>query len=126
MLFRSVSQSRYGGYTISVNGNTQVDTAYKKFGTGSVLFDGNGDYLFINGVSGSKNFNYGDLWGIDFWCRLSTVAADQYIFGYSYDTGGDTSYHFRWDSANQKWCLFASSSNVTIIDLQVSDTIIVS
>lgn len=32
---------------ITRNGNTQVDTAWKKFGTGSALFDGAGDYLSL-------------------------------------------------------------------------------
>ncbi len=31
--------------TITVNGNAQIDTAVKKFGTGSIEFDGTGDYL---------------------------------------------------------------------------------
>ena len=29
-------------------GNAQIDTAVKKYGTGSIKFDGTGDYLFIN------------------------------------------------------------------------------
>lgn len=32
-------------HTITTNGNAQVDTAVKKFGTGSIEFDGTGDYL---------------------------------------------------------------------------------
>jgi len=31
--------------TITVNGNAQIDTTIKKFGTGSIEFDGTGDYL---------------------------------------------------------------------------------
>jgi len=33
--------------TITANGNVQVDTAVKKFGTGSIEFDGTGDYLTV-------------------------------------------------------------------------------
>jgi hypothetical protein len=39
--------------TFTVVGNTQVDTSYKKFGTGSVLFDGTGDCLHAN-LAGSE------------------------------------------------------------------------
>ena len=35
------------GHTITANGDAQVDTAYKKFGTGALLLDGSGDYLSI-------------------------------------------------------------------------------
>ncbi len=33
------------GHSMTANGNTQISTAQKKFGAGSALFDGNGDYL---------------------------------------------------------------------------------
>jgi len=34
-------------HIVTANGNAQVDTAIKKWGTGSALFDGTGDYLSI-------------------------------------------------------------------------------
>lgn len=53
------------GNTWTANGNAQVDTAQKKFGSSSALFDGSGDYL-----SGANNadfaFGSGDF-TIDFW-----------------------------------------------------------
>ena len=33
------------GVTLTINGNTQVDTSRSKFGTGSILYDGTGDYI---------------------------------------------------------------------------------
>jgi len=39
-------------HTITANGDTQVDTAVKKFGTGSIEFDGTGDYLDVSVGSG--------------------------------------------------------------------------
>jgi hypothetical protein len=46
----------YGGKTITANGNAQLDTAQKKFGTACLLLDGNGDYLSI---PDSEDFNLG-------------------------------------------------------------------
>ena len=55
--------------TITANGNGQVDTAQKKFGTGSYLGDGNLDYL---SVPTSTDFNFGTAdFTIDFWVRFN-------------------------------------------------------
>lgn len=35
------------GHTVTVSGNTCIKTATKKYGTGSIYFDGTGDYLTI-------------------------------------------------------------------------------
>jgi hypothetical protein len=47
----------YGGKTITANGDAQLDTAQKKFGTASLLLDGNGDFLSI---ADSADFNFAD------------------------------------------------------------------
>ncbi len=62
--FTDVSPS---DHTVTANGNAQIDTAKKRLGTASGLFDGNGDYLSIPD-SDDFNFGAGD-WTIDFWCR---------------------------------------------------------
>jgi len=41
----TITDSSSSPKTITVNGNAQIDTAVKKFGTGSIEFDGTGDYL---------------------------------------------------------------------------------
>ena len=43
----SFTDSSASGHTITANGNAQVDTDQKEFGTGSLLCDGTGDYLSI-------------------------------------------------------------------------------
>jgi hypothetical protein len=40
----TITDSASGGKTQTAVGNAQIDTAQKKFGTGSILFDGTGDY----------------------------------------------------------------------------------
>lgn len=64
--------------TITAQGDAQVDTAQKKFGTGSALFDGTGDYLSVpdsaDWYMASGNFTF------DFWMRFnSSVAACTFI-----------------------------------------------
>ena len=50
---------------ITVNGNAQVDTAIKKYGTGSVKFDGNGDFLKL---APTPLFNFGTgNFTLEFW-----------------------------------------------------------
>ncbi len=48
-------------HTITVAGNTQVDTAQKVFGTGSMLLDGSGDYAYTAASSSDFGFGTGDF-----------------------------------------------------------------
>ncbi|MFA5386373.1 MAG: LamG-like jellyroll fold domain-containing protein [Candidatus Paceibacterota bacterium] len=55
------------GKTVTVNGNAQITTAQKEFGTGSGVFDGTGDYLTLAN-NNDWNFGTGDF-TIDFWLK---------------------------------------------------------
>jgi len=67
--------SSYSEHTVTAVGNAQVDTAQKKFGTGSALFDGSGDYL---NVPDSTDWDLGtDDFTIDFWVRFNSLAGGQ-------------------------------------------------
>lgn len=57
-----------GAHAVSAIANAQVDTVEKKFGSGSALFDGTGDYLE---VPDSPDWDYvnGDF-TLDFWVNL--------------------------------------------------------
>ncbi len=71
----SFPDSSPSGKTVTANGNAQVDTAQFKFGTGSALFDGTGDYL---SVPDSVDWDFGTgPWTIDFWIRYNTVESDK-------------------------------------------------
>jgi len=87
------------GHTVTANGDAQIDTAYKKIGTGSGLFDGTGDYLSI---PDHADWNFGsDPFTIDFWVRLSSDTSCN-IFGqyvdsthrmvFLYDAAGNSLY----------------------------------
>lgn len=59
------------GHTVTANGDAQVDTAQKKFGTGSVLLDGSGDFL---SVADHADFDLGaNDFTVDFWIRFAVV-----------------------------------------------------
>jgi hypothetical protein len=65
---------------IETVGNAQVSTAVVKYGTGSMAFDGTGDYLVSNAAStdlyafGSGNFT------IEMWVYFNTVSGDGIIY----------------------------------------------
>lgn len=50
--------------TITTNGGTQVTTTSPKYGTGSALFDGTGDYI---SVPSSTSLDLGTVYTIEFW-----------------------------------------------------------
>lgn len=61
---------RTGLNNIDTVGDAQIDTAVKKYGTGSLEFDGTGDYLDIPG-SEELNFGSGDF-TMEFWLNLNS------------------------------------------------------
>ena len=65
--FDDSSASAHG---TTANGAAQIDTSQKKFGIGSGLFDGDGDYVVV-GDHADFNFGTGDF-TIDFWVRFDT------------------------------------------------------
>ena len=81
-------------HTVTANGDAQVDTADKKFGSGSALFDGTGDYL---SVPDSDDFDFSGDFTIDLWVKHDATASERGIIG-SLGAGDDG------------WLLFLSSS----------------
>lgn len=61
--------------TITATGGAQIDTAQKKFGTASGLFDGSNDYLSIPD-NNAWDFGTGDF-TIDFWVRFNSTSGNQ-------------------------------------------------
>ncbi|MFA5318118.1 MAG: DUF2341 domain-containing protein [Patescibacteria group bacterium] len=60
--------------TVTFNGDADMNATTKKFGSGSVYFDGSGDYLSI---PDSDDFAFGTgNFTIDFWMKLSSTAVD--------------------------------------------------
>ena len=113
-----------GTHPITAIATAQVDTAQKKFGTGSLLCDGDSDYIYsVDSADwdiANANFT------IDFWVRFNSVAASagfagQYASGtdfwtiawyqpgtdlrlYVYNSGvGDTYLHCSWNPSVNTW-----------------------
>lgn len=76
------------GQSITVAGNAQVTTTDPKFGSGSLLLDGTGDYLQINGVESSMVFGTGDL-TIEGWINIPSLPSNGAIFS-NRSSGGTT------------------------------------
>lgn len=75
------------GKSVSAVGDAQVDTAQKKFGTGSILLDGNGDYL---SVSDSADWDFNGDFTVEMWVRFNNLPASNGAFeiiGNGYITG---------------------------------------
>jgi len=80
-------------HTVTANGNAQIDTADKKFGTGSGLFDGN-DYLSIPDDA-DFDFGSGDF-TIECWCYVTNTASRTIIS--------------KWTSGQLSWFLGAGAA----------------
>ena len=74
----TITDSSSNAVSVTANGNAQIDTAVKKFGTGSIEFDGTGDYLSVNGSTYPLDLS-GDF-TVEFFVRHTNVtAAQKYI-----------------------------------------------
>ncbi len=68
-------------------GNAQISTSVKKYGTGSMSFDGNGDYLYL---PPSQNFAFGSgNFTIEFWGYNLTQAGNWGVFSFGATVGSD-------------------------------------
>lgn len=96
------------GRTFTANGNAQLDTAIKKFGTASLLVDGAGDYVDSSDAAdlqiGSGNFT------LEGFVRFtSDPSAFQVLFGKWQSAGGQRSYTIFRNGITDKLELFLST-----------------
>ena len=98
--------------------DAQVDTSVKKFGTGSVLLDGTGDYLTIS-TSSDWDFGAGN-WTIDFWAyKLDATTGGFFALGEGDATfvsylPADTNMHLYLSKTGAGWDIFGGDVGVTI------------
>lgn len=110
---------RHQVYTVA---DAQVDIAQKKFGSGSALFDGTGDYL---SVPAHSDWNFGSgAWTIDFWLYLPAVQHNVGFCGFAYTgtstisiwtvtTGGGDWVPDIYDDASNRYCWQGGSPPAT-------------
>lgn len=84
------------GKAVTFVGTAQIDTAQKKFGSASLLLDGNSDYLTLVDTDdwyfGTGNFT------IDLWVRFASLTGVQYLAGQLADA--NNYWQFAKDSDN--------------------------
>ncbi len=79
-VFTDASPSEHGNAT--VGGTAQVDTTNKQWGTGSLLLDGDSDYLnYANSVDWDICGSNTDDWTIDFWVKFIDYTGSQVLIG---------------------------------------------
>ena len=86
---------------IDTVGDAQIDTSVKKYGTGSIKFDGSGDYLKTSGNE-ALMLGSGD-WTIEFWVYFDVVNNGQVRFLFDWRTSTDTSNSFLAQEADNEW-----------------------
>lgn len=98
-------------HVATTNGNAQVDTAQKKFGTGSALFDGSGDSIsFADHADWTPAGNF----TIDFWVRWNALATTQFLFIHATDSNNR---YFLSASATGVLTFSVVSASVTIVTM---------
>jgi len=99
-----------GNKDVTAVNNAQIDTAQKRFGTASGLFDGDDDYLTIpdsaDWTLGTENFT------IDLWVRFNAVDVVQQICGQDIDTAND--WLFRYDTAGTLTFFWEVGNNILV------------
>ena len=87
---------------IETVGGAQINTSIKQYGTGSLAFDGSGDYLRVNGGS---LFDFGTgSFTMECFVYLPTGITQGYLFGTRTGDSGTTI----------RWCIYISSSTIAI------------
>jgi len=97
------------GKTWTGYGNAQLDTAYKKFGSASLVLDGTGDYIDTPDSSdftlGSGDFTF------DCWCKLNAFGTRRTIFGQTNGTSANHTISLEFTADNIIRCITRDSSN---------------
>lgn len=93
--------------TITIVGNAQIDTGVKKFGTGSMLFDGSGDWVAL--PFNDTDFDLSPIgWTIEAWVRFASISGAQSIFGvWNSPVSG---YQLRYFAGALEWHCFGGTN----------------
>jgi hypothetical protein len=100
-------------HTWTAAGNAQLDTADKKFGTASGLFDGTGDYITTPDHS-DFTLGSGD-WTIDFWFKADDAGGTAKALGGQRSAAGT--------ATTISWEIYKTAANVIQLDVVQSSTL---
>jgi len=96
-----------GKNNLETVGNAQISTSVKKYGTGSMAFDGTNDYILIDATQ-DLEFGSGDF-TIEFW-YYPTSTGRQALYHGSFGTDWSIGIDYSSTSTNQKIGIWASSN----------------
>jgi len=105
-------------HTLTFNGDAQLDTANKKFGTASLLLDGTGDYVTISDANHGEEFELlADANAIEFWFMKNTAPGGDFTFISKWDEGtNDRSWRVNFDSSNNRISYDLSTLGTVVTD----------
>lgn len=98
-------------HTVTFNGNAQIDTAQKKFGTASYLFDGTGDYLSI---PSNADFQLANSFTVELWVRFNVVAGASFISKWP-STAGINEWTFNYNANTLTWWLYFANTATQVV-----------
>jgi len=100
----TITDSSSNAYACTAVGNAQIDTAQKKYGTGSILFDATGDYVQIADAAWDSVFGT-NPWTFELWARFAAVTGSNQTFiskgGYGAVTGDVEGYSWKYNAGAQ-------------------------
>ena len=107
-------------HTITFNGTAQLDTAQKKWGTASLLLDGDSDYLTVPDstdwdIIGTNS----ESWTVDFWVKHADHTGQECYFSQYED--GNNYYMFRHDNGFGMFFYAASGGSAIIVTSKVGE-----
>lgn len=85
-------------------GSAQITTATKRFGTGSMLFNGTTDYLSI---PYNSTFDSNTTFTVEFWFYTSNIATQQGLYG----KGGGSA---AWSTTGYEFIIYLNASTVVV------------
>ena len=91
LLLHADGEDAKANKAVTAVANAQIDTAQYKFGTGSLLSDGTGDYLSL-ATHADFDFSASNF-TVEGWYRFNTVAVGQALFAGNSDYIGGVSYN---------------------------------
>lgn len=95
-----------GRTVTTVGGNAQIDST-SKFGSGSIIFDGSGDFL---SYASNSAFNLSGDFTFECFVRLTSATGTQELCARQGSVGGDGLYQFRINGTSLELVLCANSS----------------
>ena len=98
-------------------GNAQVSTSVKKYGTGSLSFDGTNSQLnYLSPVFGSGDFT------VECWVYFNSVSGDQAIFGINFNSNANSVSAVRVDISSGVFRFMGSTDGTNFYFFQATST----